>query len=515
MSGHGWSLEIVRGREVGRVYALGRGETVLGNALNGEPGLDLAPHEGDSPRRMAARQARLDLSAQGLSVHDLDSPEGTFVNRQRLLPGQGRLLQAGDLIQVGGVQLKVVAGAAPAPALRPASPAAKPAATAAKARPATAVARPQQPAPVSPAPAPTPAPAPASSATRAGPLPSAFTLGSGARCRTWDDFLTVSAQRWPSMREELVSGRLASFLVSVGRADVAPSASAPGTPDERLDGWLATLPTTRPSRPELDVHPAAIKLRASPGGGILRSSLQITNTGYRLLRTTVRLEPAGADWVRVPAESARGPIVTVDQTELPIEIHIPETFDIPPIATLVLDSNGGTRRVEVRLERPATAEAVPDAPTASGGPAGLGIRDLVARQPVGLRLVTWSVGALLLRVLVLVAGFVPGGASEGARPTLAGVAIMLAALGCLAAISFALNRGEPRDVPALGFAGGFAGVLAAALLVAACRTIEPTPGPGLAASPIVVCLLWGALGAALAGVSAILAPARSVAEGSS
>ena len=29
MSGNGWALEIVRGRESGRVYALGRGETVL------------------------------------------------------------------------------------------------------------------------------------------------------------------------------------------------------------------------------------------------------------------------------------------------------------------------------------------------------------------------------------------------------------------------------------------------------------------------------------------------------
>ena len=90
MSSNGWSLEVVRGREAGRVYALGRGETVLGNALGGGPGIDLGHQEGDSPRRMAARQAQLDLSAQGLTVRDLDSPGGTFVNRQRLLPGQSR-----------------------------------------------------------------------------------------------------------------------------------------------------------------------------------------------------------------------------------------------------------------------------------------------------------------------------------------------------------------------------------------------------------------------------------------
>src|SRR3954447_15007253 len=115
MSGKGWALEVVRGRESGRVYSLGRGETVLGNAPAGEAGIDLSAHEGDSPRRMAARQAQLDLTPQGLTVRDLDSPGGTFVNRQRLLPGQARLLQPNDLLQLGGVQVKVVAVAPPAP----------------------------------------------------------------------------------------------------------------------------------------------------------------------------------------------------------------------------------------------------------------------------------------------------------------------------------------------------------------------------------------------------------------
>src|SRR5437764_1320086 len=82
-----------------------------------------------------------------------------------------------------------------------------------------------------------------------------FVLGPGAVCRSWDDFLTVSAQRWRAMRDELVTGRLAAFLVSSHHAQLAPSPDAPGTPDERLDAWLASIPTTRPSQPELDVHP--------------------------------------------------------------------------------------------------------------------------------------------------------------------------------------------------------------------------------------------------------------------
>jgi hypothetical protein len=510
MGSNGWSLEVVRGREAGRVYPLGRGATVLGNALNGVPGLDLAPHEGDSPRRMAARQAQLDLTPQGLTLRDLDSPGGTFVNRQRLLPGQARALQPGDLIQLGGVQLKVVPAAPstsrPAPATTTTTAKTRPAAPRPSAAPAS---KPTPPPPASPS----TSTIPAGTVAAAGSFPTAFTLATGARCRTWDDFLTVAAQRWGALRDELVSGRLAAFLNTIGRGDLAPSPLAPGTPDERLDAWLGTLPTSRPSRPELDVHPEVLTFRAVPGGGMMRASLQIANTGYRLLRTSVRVEPASATWIRLPESLARGPIVTVDQTALPIEVSIPETFDATPGAVLVLDSNGGTRRVEVRLERPAATVAIPDISEAPAGPAGLSLRELIARQPVGLRLITWGVGAVLLRVLVLAAGLVFGTATDGVHPPLQPVSVLLAALGCVAAAWFALRHGEPRDVPAAGFAGGVAGVLAAAVLVATCRTIEPRLLPS--ASPLAACLLWGILGAGLAVISTLLAPPRSIAEGSS
>ena len=80
-----WLLEVVRGRDVGRTYELDPGETVVGNALNGQRGLDLLDQEGSSPRRMAARQASIAWSGTDLSIRDLESPGGTFVNQQRLL----------------------------------------------------------------------------------------------------------------------------------------------------------------------------------------------------------------------------------------------------------------------------------------------------------------------------------------------------------------------------------------------------------------------------------------------
>ncbi|MHC5544692.1 FHA domain-containing protein, partial [Singulisphaera rosea] len=183
-----WSLEVIRGRDTGHTYALAPGEMVLGNALNGTPGLDLGRHEGDGPRKMAARQASLRRSEQGLALQDLESPGGTFVNRQRLLPGQSRTLQLGDVIQLGSVQLKVVGPSHPV-SPEPISP--------------SAVAPPSKPNP----PPPIPSTTTTTVASKASTLPTPFVLASGATCRTWDDFLTISAQRWASLRDELSSGR--------------------------------------------------------------------------------------------------------------------------------------------------------------------------------------------------------------------------------------------------------------------------------------------------------------------
>src|SRR5271166_5735809 len=115
-----WSLEIVRGRELGRVYAVNSGEIIVGNALNGQQGLDLSDQEASSTRRMAARHAALTCTPREITIRDLESPGGTFVNRQRLLSGQSRRLEAGDVIQLGGIQLRVQADTAkPAAAPRP------------------------------------------------------------------------------------------------------------------------------------------------------------------------------------------------------------------------------------------------------------------------------------------------------------------------------------------------------------------------------------------------------------
>ena len=64
-------------------------------------------------------------------------------------------------------------------------------------------------------------------------------------------------------------------------------------------------------------------------------------------------------------------------------------------------------------------------------------------------------------------------------------------------------------------AGAFAGLLASALAVAACRSVEPLLGATLGHSLIATAILWAAIGAALAWISAWIVPHRGAKGGSS
>jgi hypothetical protein len=519
-----WLLEIVRGRDVGRMFAIDPGETVVGNALDGQTGLDLHEQEGTSPRRMAARHATLESAGHDLSIRDLESPGGTFVNQQRLLTGQSRKLASGDVIQLGGVQLKVnQAAAVPPPAVgaqarllqsSQASPqrSARVSETAARSPEslATPPASPRTPPAVSPAPP--PAPRPAQPAT-GGRLPTAFAMASGAQCRSWDDFLVLSAQSWIHVREELVSGRLTEYLRKIGRPDLIPHAATNRSPDDQLDEWLARLPATQSSAPELDVHPETLLVHAKTGGGVTRLSLRITNVGFRLLRSTVRIEPADARWVKLLSGHDGRAFQTMDQTEILVQIELPETIDRLLRALIVIESNGGTRQVEVRVERP------PD-PLLSAEPgAGPAVSEIpILAKQLRRRLVRISppartavcVGAAAgLRLLVALASALPlGGAGNTlAHPRITSVALITVALGVLSGLNVARRRGEPRDLLTAGLAGGLLGFLSSAFWFSGMQSAERILG-SWSTSIAAVCLLWGAAGALLALLSTIVIPHR-------
>jgi hypothetical protein len=336
-------------------------------------------------------------------------------------------------------------------------------------------------------------------------------MADGAQCRNWDDFLVLAAQRWPALCDELTSGRLADFLRRIGRVELVPYAAPGRSPDDRLDEWLARLPATSSSAPELDVHPTNLVIKAATAGGLTRQSLRITNVGYRLLRCTARVEPAGTTWIHLRPEHNGVPFQTIDQTELPIELELPERIDRPLRALVVLESNGGSRRVEVRIERPDHQVLSPEtgAPVSEFPAWGKGLVASVARLGPGVRIAAGCAIAIALRLLVMLANVLPvgGGAGSILDPRLSSFAIVLAAGGALAGVRLALARGESRDVPAAGFAGGAFGVLAAALCFAVVQSVERVLGTRTN-SLVTVALLWAAVGAIVALLSTVLIPHR-------
>ncbi len=491
-----WSLEVVRGRVVGQSYALDSGETVVGNALKGERGLDLVDQEGSSPRKMAGRHAALTSTGEELTIRDLDTPGGTFVNQQRLLAGQTRRLVAGDVIQLGSVQVRVEQ-TKPAPAAVPVTGTPKAPAPAGK-----PVALPTKPVPVA-----------VSSPATPGRLSSPFSLAGGAQCRTWDDFLVIAAQSWPALRDELTSGRLADYLRRIQRPDLAPLAGSSRAPDDQLDDWLARVPATGSSAPELDVHPETLLVRAATVGGITQRTLRITNVGYRLLRCTARVEPPGTRWARLRPEHDGRPFPTIDQTDLPVEIELPETIDRPLLAQIVIESNGGTRRVSVRIERPTEQVVIPDSSGAITFASPLWREQLsrtVARVGPVPRIVIGCAGAVALRLMAGLLNKLPIGTTSAnlAEPRLSSVAIMLVVAGTIAGLGLAHRRGEWRDFPAAAFAGGSLGLLAAAVWFAVLQSVERMLGSG-SSSIWVIGLASGMLGVLLAAVSLWTFPYRS------
>jgi hypothetical protein len=100
-------LVVVRGVKVGVPFPVRPGKNYIGRRDERLVDIDLEDQE--APDRVWASRQHAVISFDGgvLSIEDLNSLNGTFVNRQRVHPGQPRALHVGDVVQVGTVQLKV------------------------------------------------------------------------------------------------------------------------------------------------------------------------------------------------------------------------------------------------------------------------------------------------------------------------------------------------------------------------------------------------------------------------
>jgi hypothetical protein len=316
------------------------------------------------------------------------------------------------------------------------------------------------------------------------------------------------------VRDELASGRLAEHLRKIQRADLLPQPVSSHDADERLDAWLGRLPSSRSSAPELEVYPETLVVRAATAGGTVRQSLRITNIGYRLLRSKARVESKEKAGIRVPAEFRDQSFLTVDQTDLPVEIDLPEDRSVTSPGAVVIESNGGTKRIEVKIERPAQVIHFPEFGAELAGFNSAAWRQAITARVEGMSLirrVLLATGLMMtIRALVLLVSLLPVGSSSASRiePRLAPIALVCAAIGVVIGTMRGIRAGHWNDATPAGFACGLAGVFVAAFLSALIKSLESLLGPW-STSPIAVMLLWPLLGAGIAWLSSLILPARS------
>jgi pSer/pThr/pTyr-binding forkhead associated (FHA) protein len=90
-------------------YPIYPGKNYVGRMDDKPVDIDLTDQESEE-RVWASRQhAVITFEDGNLAVEDLNSLNGTFVNRNRVHPGEVKQLSANDVIQIGTVHLKVLA----------------------------------------------------------------------------------------------------------------------------------------------------------------------------------------------------------------------------------------------------------------------------------------------------------------------------------------------------------------------------------------------------------------------
>ena len=101
-------LLVLRGQKRNVEYPLYEGHNFIGRADEKPVDIDLEDQEPPDRIWSSRQHALISLESGQLKIEDLNSSNGTFVNRSKIYPGQPVPLKPNDVIQIGTVQLKVI-----------------------------------------------------------------------------------------------------------------------------------------------------------------------------------------------------------------------------------------------------------------------------------------------------------------------------------------------------------------------------------------------------------------------
>ena len=108
VAGNHPKLIVLRGQRQNVEYQIYEGDNYIGRADDKAVDLDLEDQEPPDRIWSSRQHAVITLEGSALTIEDLNSTNGTYLNRARIEPGKKVPLALNDVIQIGTVQLKVV-----------------------------------------------------------------------------------------------------------------------------------------------------------------------------------------------------------------------------------------------------------------------------------------------------------------------------------------------------------------------------------------------------------------------
>ena len=101
-------LIVLRGQRQNVEYQIYDGDNYIGRADDKAVDLDLEDQEPPDRIWSSRQHAVIAFESGSMTIEDLNSTNGTYLNRTRIEPGKKIPLSVSDVIQIGTVQLKVV-----------------------------------------------------------------------------------------------------------------------------------------------------------------------------------------------------------------------------------------------------------------------------------------------------------------------------------------------------------------------------------------------------------------------
>lgn len=101
-------LKVIRGQKIGMEFPIYPDLNFIGRADEKPVDIDLEDQEPPERVWCSRQHALITFEDDLLTIEDLNSANGTYVNRGRVYPGQKRPLVVNDVIQIGTVQMKVI-----------------------------------------------------------------------------------------------------------------------------------------------------------------------------------------------------------------------------------------------------------------------------------------------------------------------------------------------------------------------------------------------------------------------